>query len=131
TCDSQRHSPEEHWGAVPAGTKARVVSIWHPAPDQEKSSWLVYNIPADTKKLELNARQVGEFGLNDKRQASYDPPCSQGPGGKTYHISVFALSRILDLPAQSTNRAKMLEAISDCTLAEGTLDCKVERKVKQ
>lgn len=131
TCDGKRQSPEVHWGEVPAGTKALVVSIWHTAPDREKSYWLVYNIPADTKKLELNGRQVGEFGLNDKRQAGYDPPCSQGPGVKTYHISVFALSRKLDLPAQSTNRAKMLEAISDCKLAEGTLDCKVERKVKQ
>lgn len=131
TCDGKRQSPEVHWGDVPVGTKALVVSIWHTAPDQEKSYWLVYNIPADTRKLELNAGPIGEVGLNDKRQAGYDPPCSQGPGVKTYHVSVIALSRKLDLPAQSANRAKMLEAIADCTLAEGTLDCKVERRVQQ
>jgi len=91
----------------------------------------VYNIPADAKKLELNSKQVGKIGVNDKRQTGYDPPCSQGPGVKTYHISVFALSRELDVAPQSMNRAKLLESIADCTLAEGLLDCKVERKGKQ
>jgi phosphatidylethanolamine-binding protein (PEBP) family uncharacterized protein len=131
TCDGKRQTPEIHWGKLPEGTKSVAVSIWHTAPDQEKSYWVVYNIPADAKKLELNSKQVGKIGVNDKRQTGYDPPCSQGPGVKTYHISVFALSRELDVAPQSMNRAKLLESIADCTLAEGLLDCKVERKGKQ
>lgn len=130
TCDGKRQTPEIHWGDLPAGTKSVAVSIWHTAPDQEKSYWVVYNIPVDAKKLELDSKQVGKIGVNDKRQTGYDPPCSQGPGVKTYHISVFALSKELDASPQSMSRAKLLESIADCTLAEGLLNCKVERKVK-
>lgn len=131
TCDGKRQSPEIHWGDLPPGTKSIAVSIWHTAPDQEKSYWVVYNIPAEAKKLALDSKQVGEIGLNGKRQAGYDPPCSQGPGVKVYHISVFAISRKLELAPREMSREKLLESIADCTLGEGMLDCKVERKAQQ
>jgi hypothetical protein len=46
TCDGDGQSPAVTWSDVPAGTKCLAVSLWHTAPDQEKSYWLVYNIPA-------------------------------------------------------------------------------------
>jgi phosphatidylethanolamine-binding protein (PEBP) family uncharacterized protein len=69
----------------------------------------------------------GTLGLNDKKRNEYDPMCSKGPGVKTYHITVYALSKNLDLPAKEVDRKRLLEAIKDCKLAEGTLDYQYER----
>lgn len=127
TCDGASASPPVAWKDAPAGTKSFAVSLWHTAPDQEKSYWIVYNIPADTLSLAKNSKSTGTVGLNDKRRAEYDPMCSKGPGVKTYHITVFALSAEVKLPADKANRAGLLAAIKDFTLAEGTLDFQYER----
>ena len=128
TCDGASKSPEVEWKDVPDGTKSFALSLWHIAPDQEKSYWVVYNIPATTTKIEKNAHGNGTLGQNDRRKAAYDPMCSKGPGVKEYHITVYALSAELKLSANEVNRAKLLEAIKGVTLAEGTLDFQYERK---
>lgn len=128
TCDGASQSPAVEWKDAPKGTKSFAVSLWHTAPDQEKSYWLVYNIPANVTKLAKNAKGIGRLGLNDKRRAEYDPMCSKGPGAKEYHITVFALSAEPKLSPDKANRAGLLEAIKDITLAEGTLDFQYERK---
>jgi hypothetical protein len=103
------------------------ISLWHTAPDQEKSYWLVYNIPATVDHLDKNDKTTGIVGLNDKRKAGYDPMCSKGPGAKTYHITVYALSTEVKLAKGSDSRAAFLKAIQDVTLAETTLDFVYER----
>ncbi len=130
TCDGASQSPAVEWKDAPKGTKSFAVSLWHTAPDQEKSYWVVYNISANVTKLAKNGKGVGKLGLNDKRRAEYDPMCSKGPGVKTYHITVFALSaeQIPKLSPDKANRAGLLEAIKGITLAEGTLDFQYERK---
>ena len=130
TCDGASQTPAVEWKDAPAGTKSFAVSLWHTAPDQVKSYWLVYNIPANVTNLAKNGKGVGKLGLNDRRRAEYDPMCSKGPGVKEYHITVFALSaeQIPNLSPDKANRAGLLEAIKDITLAEGTLDVQYERK---
>ncbi len=128
TCDGKSQSPAVAWDQVPEGTKSIVVSLWHTAPDQEKSYWLLYNIPASTKALPQNVRGVGTAGLNDRRERTYDPMCSRGPGVKTYHITVYALSSELKLNPADTNREKIVAAVRDITLAETTLDFQYERE---
>ncbi|WP_145058004.1 YHYH protein [Lignipirellula cremea] len=128
TCDGAGQSPAIAWKDAPAGTKSFAVSIWHTAPDQEKSYWVVVNIPADVSQLVQNSKGVGQIGLNDKRRAEYDPMCSKGPGVKIYHVTVFALSAEPKLAAGKATRAQLLEAIQDITLAAGTLDFQYERK---
>ncbi len=54
--------------------------------------------------------------------------CSKGPGLKTYHITVFALSSELKLDPAVTDRAALLKAVESITLAEGTFDYLYERK---
>jgi len=54
--------------------------------------------------------------------------CSRGPGRKTYHITVFALSKELTLPPQEATRAGLLKAIEGSVLAETTLDFDYERQ---
>jgi phosphatidylethanolamine-binding protein (PEBP) family uncharacterized protein len=128
TCDGRAQSPAVAWKNAPAGTKAFAVSLWHTAPDQEKSYWLLYNIPATSSGITQNGRPEGTVGANDRRKREYDPMCSKGPGVKTYHLTVFALSQTIDLPPEKVTRAALLEAIQSITLAEGTLDFQYERK---
>lgn len=128
TCDGASVSPPVEWKSAPAGTKCFAISLWHTAPDQEKSYWLVYNIPGNVSQLAKNARDIGKMGLNDKRRSEYDPMCSKGPGVKKYHITVYALSAELDLTPDKATRANLLSAIKNVTLAEGTMDFLYERK---
>ena len=128
TCDGASASPPVEWTGAPEGTKSFAISLWHTAPDQEKSYWLVYNIPSNVAKLAKNERNVGTTGLNDKRRATYEPMCSKGPGAKTYHITVYALSAEVKLDRNNPNRANLLTAIKNVTLAEAMLDFQYERK---
>jgi len=127
TCDGESASPPLEWHGAPAGIKSFAISLWHTAPDQEKSYWLIYNIPATANHLVKNDKTTGTVGLNDKKRASYDPMCSKGPGAKTYHISVYALSSEVELEKGSDNRAALLKAIKGITLSEKTLDFVYER----
>jgi Raf kinase inhibitor-like YbhB/YbcL family protein len=128
TCDGKSQSPAIAWENAPEGTKSFVVSLWHTAPDQEKSYWLLYNIPASVKSLPQNVRGVGTAGLNDRKERGFDPMCSQGPGVKTYHITVYALSEELKLNPASTNRAAVVDAVKNIKLAETTFDFQYERQ---
>ncbi len=128
TCDGKKHSPAIAWKNVPEGTKSIAVSIWHTAPDQEKSYWLVYNIPANTTSIPQNASGIGTLGLNDKKRNEYDPMCSKGPGTKVYHVTVFALSQTLDIKPNQCDRKQFLTAAKNITLAQGSFDFKYERK---
>jgi phosphatidylethanolamine-binding protein (PEBP) family uncharacterized protein len=127
TCDGAGVSPPLEWQPGPEGTKSYAVTVWHEAPDMVKSYWLVYGIPAGVTRLPKDARGVGTTGLNDKRRAEYDPMCSKGPGRKTYHVTVYALSATPALPAGGANRDALLAAIRDTVLAEGTLSFAYER----
>ena len=128
TCDGKRESPAVAWKNVPAGTKSIAISLWHTAPDQEKSYWVVYNIPANVTELKQKSTGAGKLGINDRKRAEYDPMCSKGPGLKTYHITVFALSDTLKLSPSQVSRAALLEAVKDITLGETTLNFEYERK---
>ena len=83
TCDGASASPPVEWTGAPPETKCFALSLWHTAPDMEKSYWVIYGIPADVTKIAKNAKSTGTVGLNDKRRAAYDPMCSKGPGIKT------------------------------------------------
>ncbi|MGV3606601.1 MAG: YHYH protein [Planctomycetaceae bacterium] len=128
TCDGDGQSPAIAWSDAPAGTKSFAISLWHTAPDQEKSYWVVYNIPATVKQLPQNCKNIGTLGLNGKRRREYDPMCSKGPGLKTYHITVYALSEELNLDPAVTDRRNLMKAVEKITLAEGTFDYLYERR---
>jgi phosphatidylethanolamine-binding protein (PEBP) family uncharacterized protein len=128
TCDGKSESPAIAWSNLPKGTKSVAISLWHTAPDQEKSYWVVYNIPASVDGLKQNQKDVGTMGFNDRKKAAFDPMCSRGPGVKTYHITVFALSEDLKLSPQQATHKGLLEAVKGITLAETTLDFDYERR---
>lgn len=127
TCDGEGSSPPVTWSGAPAGTVSFALCLWHVAPDREKSYWVVYDIPASSHGLERNDSTTGVTGRNDKDRLGYEPMCSRGPGPKTYHLTVYALSRKLGLPPEETDRARLVEAIGSACLAEGTLDFQYTR----
>ena len=131
TCDGAGVSPPVQWSGAPAGTKSFAVSLWHTAPDHEKSYWLVYDIPADASRLEKDSRNVGRLGRNDKGRAEYDPMCSKGPGVKEYHITIYALSAAADFSNVEPTRANLLTAIRDSTVGVGTLTFRYRRDVAE
>ncbi len=133
TCDGAGVSPAVAWSGLPSGTRSVAISLWHTAPDQEKSYWVVTHIPPSTSSLPQGVRlPTGTssgpvLGRNDRGRQAYEPPCSQGPGLKTYHLTVYALSEVPDRSPQGATRPELLETIMPITLATGTLDLQVER----
>jgi phosphatidylethanolamine-binding protein (PEBP) family uncharacterized protein len=127
TCDGAGVSPPVRWQAGPPGTVSYALALWHEAPDRVKSYWVVHGIPASVTSLSEGSRSIGTTGLNDKQRAEYDPMCSKGPGPKTYHLTVYALSAMPDLTAGGATRDALLDAIAATTLAEGTLSFTYDR----
>lgn len=128
TCDGDAVSPPVAWKPGPAGTVSYAVVLWHRAPDQVKSYWVVHHIPKTVTSLPKDSRSIGMTGLNGKRKAAYDPMCSKGPGAKHYHVTVYALADEPALPTGGDTREALLAAIADTTLAEGTLTFTYERQ---
>ena len=127
SCDGAGISPPISWKPGPADTASYALVLWHEAPDQVKSYWVVHGIPAGVTELPKGSRAIGTTGLNGKRQAAYDPMCSKGPGAKEYHVTVYAISKTPDLPPGGDTREALLAAIADTTLAVGTLTFTYER----
>lgn len=128
SCDGKGQTPAIAWSNMPEGTNAIAVSMWHEAPDREKSYWLVYNIPAGVTQLEQNGKKIGTLGLNDKKRPEYDPVCSKGPGAKTYHITVYAFPELLEVKPNDLNRSRLIEEFKKRGLSEKTLNVTYERK---
>lgn len=127
TGDGSGVSMPVDWSGMPTGTKSIALSLWHTAPDQEKSYWVVYNIPPTIKGLPQNAQNIGTVGYNDQGRAQYKPMMSKGGGVKEYHITVFALSAEPTFTTNKVTRADLLKAIEGITLAQGTLTYTYER----
>ena len=131
TCDGDGTSPPIRWEAGPAGTKEYALVLWHDAPDRLKTYWVVHGIPADVTEIPKGNPGVGTIGRNDKGRNEYDPMCSRGPGVKTYHVTLYALSAKPRLPADGATREQLLAAIRGLTLAEETLSFDYERGRKE
>lgn len=133
TCDSKSapRAPALAWGKPPEGTKAFAVVMHTVARDGATHVYMVVaNIPAAVRELKSGDASVGTWGQNTvNRKTLYAPPCSQGPGDKTYTITLYALSVEAKLAAASTpiTRDALLTAIKDTTLATATLDLKYAR----
>ena len=102
-------------GAPPAG-----------APDHDPREVLSRTIT----DLEKNSTGVGTAGYNDKRRPGYHPMNSKGPGPKTYHVTLYALSAEPKFDTDRVTRADLLKAVEGITLAEATLTYSYERAAK-
>lgn len=136
TCDNKAtpRAPTLAWDKPPHGTKAFAVVMHHITRDNDTHIYMVVaNIPAAARELKSGDASAGAWGQNTvNRKNAYAPPCSQGPGDKTYTITLYALSAEAKVPAASTplTRDVLLAAIKDTTLATASVDVKYARATK-
>ena len=131
TCDGASLSPALSFSGIPKGTKS-VTVIMHGVPgparpgETEPSThvyWTLFNLPASTKALAQGDAGGGTLGHNFKDNTlSYTPPCSQGPGIKTYTITAYALSTRLSIAANDATRDSLIQAMKNSTLATSVLN---------
>ena len=119
TCDGAGDSPPISWAGAPTGTVEFAVMMTTLAKDGLKWNWIVYGIPASVTSLAENASGTGTMGVNsDGSGQAYAPPCSTGPGAKTYTFTVYALSGAPSPGVASQVTGKILtDAISQLTIA--------------
>ncbi len=132
TCDSKSapRAPALAWGMPPEGTKAFAIVMHHITRDNDTHVYMVVaNIPSATGELKSGETNVGTWGQNTvNRKNAYAPPCSQGPGDKTYTLTLYALSAEAKLTeGKPLTRDALLAAIKDTTLATATMDVKYAR----
>ena len=131
TCDGASATIPLSWEGAPAEAQSFAVVMDHiPGPGDTHWYWILYNIPADITSLSKNSVGVGTLGTNSvNAKTEYAPPCSKGPGEKTYTYTVYALSAEpqFSVPASQVDRDVLLNAIQDITLASATLDATYAR----
>lgn len=125
TCDGVASTLALSWSGAPAGSKSFAVIMHHKAgPTDIHWYWVVYDIPASVTSLPKNMHGIGTLGTNSvNNRNAYTPPCSKGPGPKTYVYTVYALSGDpqLSVPPSQVNRQVLLDAIQNITLASAEL----------
>ena len=131
TGDGASASPPLEWSGAPADTKCFAVIMDHfPGPGDVKWYWTLYNIPASVHNLPKNASGSGVAGNNSvNRNLVYAPPHSKGPGAKTYFITVYALSALvqISLPPSQVSRNVLLTAMKDLVLDSAQLKFTYDR----
>ena len=117
-------SPALTWSHAPAGTAEFAVLMSTVPPDGiTKYNWVLYGIPRATRHLVKDSQGVGTPGMGSNGSSlAYQPPCSKGPGPKTYTFTVYALSAAPVLPKGSAvSGARLLSSMSSITLGTATL----------
>jgi len=136
TCDGAGISPALAWSGAPKSTKFYAITMdTIPGPLRPGETealkhfyFTVFNIPTATTSISTGAKNAGTIGRNFKdNQLGYSPPCSQGPGAKTYTITVYALSSELALAAQDATGDVLIKAMSGKVLASGELSVTYSR----
>ena len=102
-------SPPLNWHGAPASAKTFALVVRDPdAPSGSFVHWVVYNLPANTTKLDADVPKAdtvpggGEQGVNGLRAAGYLGPCP--PPGKPhhYHFHLYVLDTKFELKAGAT-----------------------------
>jgi phosphatidylethanolamine-binding protein (PEBP) family uncharacterized protein len=133
TCDGESIAPPIDWSGLPAATKSVAIAMHHIPPSgkeglDEHAYIVLWGIPVDTKALAESQHDVGTWGINTvNRRAEYAPPCSQGPGEKSYIVTVYALSAQPKLAAGRAGFTDLLAAIKDTTLSIAEVELRYAR----
>lgn len=70
--------------------------------------WSMYNIPMQVSAI-TDGKTAGTLGSNSvNHKNEYAPPCSEGPGLKTYTYHIYALSKYLDIDEKEEVSAALL-----------------------
>lgn len=124
TGDGAGVSPSLAWKGAPAGTTGFALIMDHLTPDDTiKTSWVLWDIPATTTGLPKATKGIGLTGSGSRGTVGYDPPRSQGPGDKTYVITIYALSSAAapSGPPEKTTREVLLASMKGKILGSASL----------
>ncbi|CAB4859714.1 unannotated protein [freshwater metagenome] len=132
TCDGAGSTLPLKWTNPPKGTKSYALVMHHVPPEGVAHwYWVAWDIPSTTTQLAVNAKNFGKLGGNSvNRNIGYTPPCSKGPGDKTYTYTLYALSKSAGLGSTSTatvSRDTLLAAIAPITLGKAVLNVTYSR----
>jgi phosphatidylethanolamine-binding protein (PEBP) family uncharacterized protein len=130
TCDGDGISPSIDWSGAPDETSEYALIMDHLVDtDDYHWYWIMHNIGADVSGLDVSEVQ-GMLGTNSVNGLNeYSPPCSQGPGEKTYSFTLYALSQTPDFSAVSeVDRDALLAGIESITLESVELSVIYERE---
>lgn len=125
TGDGTGVTPPLTWKGAPSGTQSFALVMDHLAPGNVvKSYWVLWDIPASATSLPKNAKDIGRLGASFKGSAGYEPPHSQGPGAKTYVITLYALSAQpqISQPPREVSREVLLNALQGKVLGSASLN---------
>ena len=129
TCDGAGSAPSISWSGVPSSSKSLVLIMntvpGPPRPGETESlnhAYLVlYNIPV-TSSSAIAGKYPGTIGMNFKdKTPGYTPPCSQGPGDKTYTFTLYALSSTISLAANQATEDAVMKAITNLVIEKTEL----------
>jgi len=125
TCDGNSSTLPLQWGGAPPATQNYALIMHHVAsPTDIHWYWVLYNIPVDVHSLPKNVTGIGKLGNNSVNgRMAYAPPCSQGPGLKTYTYTIYALSSSPAVTVRDSlvSRAVLLGAMEGIVLDSATL----------
>jgi phosphatidylethanolamine-binding protein (PEBP) family uncharacterized protein len=122
-------NPPLSWTGVPAGTAELALTMTTIALDGTRYNWVLFHVPADVTSLGA-ATKVGTAGVStDGPDLRYYPPCSTGPGEKTYTFTLYALSGApaFPVPESQVTGPVLASAIAPLILASRQLDVSYTR----
>ncbi len=136
TCDGAGLSPQISWSNPPSETKYfAVIMDGVPGPPRPGESatenhyyLLNYNILASVNSIPEGNKNIGTLGRNFLgKNIGYTPPCSQGPGSKTYTVTLYALSEKVDLASTSATQSTLIQSMNGKIIQKTKIDLTYER----
>jgi Raf kinase inhibitor-like YbhB/YbcL family protein len=120
-------SPPLAWRGAPASAKTFALVVRDPdAPGGSFVHWVVYNLPANTTKLDADVPTTdavlggGEQGVNGFGNIGYQGPCPPPGRAHHYHFHLYALDTKLELKpgaiADDVEQAVKGHALADADL---------------
>ncbi|MFZ2410600.1 MAG: YbhB/YbcL family Raf kinase inhibitor-like protein [Candidatus Methanoperedens sp.] len=133
TCDGKNVSPALLLEGIPAGAKSIALIMDDPdAPGGMFVHWVLYNIPASTRKLPEGMPKnetLGDGsrqGMTDFGRVGYGGPCPP-KGTHRYYFKIYALSTMLSLQPGASKK-QLENAMKGHILAQGELMGRYERQ---
>jgi Raf kinase inhibitor-like YbhB/YbcL family protein len=134
TADGRNDSPPLEWGDPPAETRSFALVCDDPdAPRGTFTHWVVWNLPADCRRLGSGQPPAGSMdggarqGKNGFGRLGYGGPAPPPGPQHRYLFKLYALNTVLGLDG-GASKENLLEAIRNHVIGEGILTGMYGRK---
>jgi phosphatidylethanolamine-binding protein (PEBP) family uncharacterized protein len=124
TCDGAGAQPTFLWSGLPTGTQSIAITMETiPGPPRpgELNTGNHYMLVAYDLPPSATSMSGATYGLNFQNRIGYTPPCSQGPGLKTYTVTIFALDQKLS-PSAPLDGSTLLSIARSHLIAKSSVD---------